>query len=168
MKQREPRRNVLIRARMRNGPSWADVNIRNISSRGLMVQATSSPPRGSYVELRRGRHAIVARVAWSSGPRFGLQTQDRLDVEAIVAEPDQSSVDYGKAKAADPTFERRTETRVSSRQEIERRAERSRLYARLGQFAGIGAIALVLVGGVVGAVLTVLPAPMAAVSSALQ
>src|SRR5690349_16447421 len=123
MKQREPRRNVLIRARMRNGPSWADVNIRNISSRGLMVQAASSPPRGSYVELRRGRHAIVARVAWSNGRRFGVQTQDRLDVDAIVAEPDQSSSDFRKAKAADPAFERRATPRAPTRAEIERRAE---------------------------------------------
>ena len=84
MKPREPRRNVVIQARMRSDGAWMDVCIRNISSRGFLLQAASPPPRGTYVEIFRGKHAVIGRVAWSKERRFGIHTQDRMNVDAII------------------------------------------------------------------------------------
>lgn len=81
----------MIRARMRAGASWGDACILNLSSRGMGLQAASPPGRGSYVELRRGRHVIVARVIWINGHRFGIRAQDSIPVDSVIAEPDLSA-----------------------------------------------------------------------------
>ena len=86
MKPREPRREVLIQARMRVGGLRYDVCIRNISSRGLLLQAATAPSRGTYVEIFVGPHTIVGRVVWQNSRRFGVQTQDRLNVSMVIAE----------------------------------------------------------------------------------
>lgn len=84
LKPREPRRNVLIDARMHMGATWRDVKVLNISSRGLLLRASSAPPRGSYTEIRRGLHVIQARVVWTDGERFGVTTQDRLTIDDLI------------------------------------------------------------------------------------
>lgn len=53
-----------------------DACILDLSSRGLMIHASETVPGGSYLELRRGRHVIVARVVWSRDRRAGLQAQE--------------------------------------------------------------------------------------------
>ena len=146
MKAREPRRKVLIRARMRVGGVWGDVTIRNISSRGLLVEAASPPTRGTYIDVRRGRHIIIARVAWTGDREFGVQTQDRLNVDAVIGEPRAAAVDFKVASAQDPTVERRTVPRTSVQAQIARRADASRLFARVFDFACLaGAAALMAV-----------------------
>ena len=75
---------------MRIGAAWRDACILDLSSRGLMIQAKEPPRGGTYIELRRGRHIIVARVMWTNGGRCGLRTQDPLAPEAIIAEPDDA------------------------------------------------------------------------------
>lgn len=67
VKPREERQKVMIKARMRTGVSWHDVCILNLSAHGVGLQAAEPPARGTYVEIRRGPHVIVARVAWSKG-----------------------------------------------------------------------------------------------------
>lgn len=141
MRPRERRIKVVLNGRMRLGVRWCDVSIRNISSRGLLVQAEAAPERGSYVEIRRGAHVIVARVAWSQGLQFGVQTQERLDVASIMAEPDLSKVNYKAALVANPAYERRSASRPADTAQA---AERSRLRARAWEWASIclaGAIA---------------------------
>ena len=81
---RDTRRKVLIRARMHtDGPS-ADVCIRDVSARGLLIQAGAAPPRGSYVEIVFDGYWIVGRVIWGKDRRFGVQARDRIDVHAIA------------------------------------------------------------------------------------
>lgn len=93
MKPREPRRKVLIRARMNTGGLWSDVCIVNVSTRGLGLQTSRPPPAGTFIEVRPGRQVIVAKVVWSNGHRFGVRTQDPLLVAAIVAGDAQSRDD---------------------------------------------------------------------------
>ena len=81
---RETRRKVLIRATMRAGGPRTDVCIRDISSRGMMVQMGAPPPRGTFVDLDCAGHQIVGLVIWRHDHRFGVQTRDRLNVHAIV------------------------------------------------------------------------------------
>lgn len=73
---------------MRVGSAWRDACILDLSSRGLMIQSNEPLPGGSYLELRRGRHIIIARVMWSRDRRYGLRAQDALPCEAIIAEED--------------------------------------------------------------------------------
>lgn len=140
MKPREPRVKVIIKARMRLDGVWADVCIRDISSRGLLLQAASAPSRNSYVEIYRGRHVIVARVVWTKDERFGVQTQDRLNIDAVIEEPDLSGIEFRKARAASPTFERRSAPRPPSADDLRWKAERSRHLSKAAEFACLGAL----------------------------
>lgn len=88
MKTREPRRTVLIDARLRQDCGWSDARILNISKRGLMVRAPKAPPRGSYIEICRGTHRIVARVVWVRHDRFGARAQDAIALDAIAGVKD--------------------------------------------------------------------------------
>jgi len=81
---RETRRKVLIRATMRAGGPRTDVCIRDISSRGMMVQTGAPPPRGTFVELDCAGHQIVGLVIWRKDHRFGVQTRDRINVHAVA------------------------------------------------------------------------------------
>lgn len=87
MRVREPRRRVMLPARMRRDGGWVDVSIRNLSSRGMMIHSDHAVERGTYVEVRRGAHAVIGRVMWRKDLTFGMHTQDRLDVDAIVERP---------------------------------------------------------------------------------
>jgi hypothetical protein len=151
---------------MRLNGVWKDVCVRNISSRGMLIQAASAPPRGTYVEVCRGRHLIVARVAWSREHRFGIQTQERLNLDAVLKEPDLSSVDYTERLKAQPTYERRSTPR-QSQAELRWRAERSRFFSKALEFACVGAMgasaALLMFDTVSGVLLK----PVAAMTAAL-
>lgn len=81
---RGPRRKVLIRARMRaNGPP-ADICIRDVSRRGMLLQSHAPPPRGTYVEIAQAGLPIVGQVVWSKERRFGISTRDIIDVAALI------------------------------------------------------------------------------------
>ena len=80
----------MLNARMRIGAAWRDARILDLSSRGLSIQASEKLRDGSYVEIRRGRHVIIARVMWTNDRRCGLYTQDLLPTDALIAEPDTS------------------------------------------------------------------------------
>lgn len=135
MKLREVRRRVLIPARMRVGVSWGDVSILDISSRGMLIQAIQAPPRGTYLEVRRGRHVIVARVVWTQDRKFGIFTQDRLSVEAIISEPDRSAPEARRPCDDAPPVERRVQQSSGDRH------ERSRAAARVIEFGVLGFVA---------------------------
>ncbi len=66
---------------MRVGASWSDTAILDLSSKGLLLHSPNAPPRGSYVEVRRGQHVIIARVVWTCGGHVGLRSQDNVLIE---------------------------------------------------------------------------------------
>ena len=84
-KAREERRTILPRVRLRADAGWSEVTIVNVSSRGLMFRCPSPPERGSFIEIRHRGASIVGRVAWSRGSRCGIRTQDRLDIQELLA-----------------------------------------------------------------------------------
>jgi hypothetical protein len=159
MKHRESRRKVMITARIRVGAVWQDASILNISTRGLMVQALRPPQRGAYVEIGRGRHVIVARVAWVEQHRVGLRSQDQLPVDAIIA-------GVGDVAADAPAGDRPVELRSVARS-TDVRQNVSRWRARAFEFACIGAMGVA--GSVVAfdAVVTMFNGPLHAVTDAL-
>ena len=160
MRPRETRQKVLIRARVKTGDGWHDACIVDLSRRGAGLQAASAPPRGTYVEVRRGFHVIVARVVWSRGHRFGVATQDDLPVDSIAVD------------RAPPAKTRSFEGRSADRRLLPRaareRAETSRRWGQRLQFLTAvlgGAVAAMIAGAEVRETLA---APLADVSAALD
>lgn len=94
MRTREPRRNVLLKARMRQDRSWTDVTIRNVSARGMLLCSEDPPERGAYIEICGPAATLVGRVAWVRNGYFGVRTQDRIDVD--------SALSGGKWRQVDP------------------------------------------------------------------
>lgn len=121
---------------------WMDACILNLSRRGMLVRAPKAPARGSYLEICRGAHVIVARVIWSTPDRFGVQTQDAVPAEELIRDPAGSSP---PAKQAETGFsERRTQSRPrEERDEASRRKGRS---MEFGALIAVGAIAALLIG----------------------
>src|SRR3954466_7284207 len=105
-KPRELRRRVVLPARMRIGSAWSDACILNISTRGLLIHTSSAMPSSGVVELRRGEHVIVARVAWREGSRAGLCAEERVPVEEIMTLSQATALQL--TAAGTPPAERRT------------------------------------------------------------
>ena len=159
LKTRSPRQKVLITTRMRVSAGWTDACILNISARGLMIQAASpSPARGSYVEIRRGARIIIGRVMWSEQRRFGLATQDQLDVESIIALPGGDPDSPPSSPAVTAGFERRSAVRRHATV-----FERSRQWSSAFEFVCIAVFGAAGCMLAFGAMTQVFVAPMAAV-----
>jgi hypothetical protein len=124
LRKREERRKVLLRVRLRSDTGWSDVLVRNISRRGMLISADPSLKPGAYIEIRRARYTIVARVVWSSGNSFGLRTQDPIDVDgliAVAAIEQAGGADTATARSqpeAPRTHERRAVKRVEHARQI--------------------------------------------------
>ena len=145
---------------MRTGAVWHEVCIVNLSSRGLGIQAADPPLRGTYVEICRGRHVIVARVMWTKGHRAGLQSQDLIFVqglihEAITAKPEPR---YDGARPV----ERRHRARTAAQ-----RHEDSRIAARAAEFAFIAFLGIGMGVLGLGVIEQALAQPLAEIRAAL-
>ena len=158
MKPRENRQKVMIKARMLDGAVWHDICILNCSPHGLGIQSASAPPRGSYVEIRRGRQSIVARVAWSKGHRAGLRSQDPIFIAALV-----SGNDAAPPPTSDGFVERRLQPRAPARSHSD-----SRLAGRAMEYACFAIIAVAVGLAGLSAVSQALARPMEAVNAALK
>lgn len=139
---REERITVLIPSRMRNGSQWSDVIIHNVSSRGLMAGCDQCPAIGSYVEIRRGTITIVGRVQWSKARFFGIRTQDRLSVQALIDEPRLAH--RPNRAPSEGGEDRRAERRLAHEANQARRMERSRSFASMFQYVAIALVGLTL------------------------
>jgi hypothetical protein len=127
----------MISARLRDGSGWTDARILNMSARGMLLNARSTPEQGSYIEVCKGPHRMVGRVVWVRQDRFGICTQDTVPLDAITA---------GKAPAAATVVAEERQAAPPSRSATER-LERSRSRARAMQFlflASFGAAAAAL------------------------
>lgn len=138
LKPREPRHKALITARIRYGSAWGDVCLLNVSSRGALVQAPVPPPKGSYIEVRRGSQIIVARVMWAEQHRFGIYSQDPIAVDDLIS---------GRAPTAHKLCDKKQDgddRRRSPRTlTVGERHEQSRLKARSAEFFCLGAAATI-------------------------
>ena len=153
---RDERRKLLVRGRMRCDRGWRDVCILNVSSRGLGLACDQPPPRGTYVEFRRGPFTLVAKVAWSKGHRFGVSTQGMVPGHMLLAD-----VAAAPVESAGANVERRARPRPRAT------AERGRLAGRLVEYgAGVG-VALMLATALVEMVGAMFGVPMRAVGLAL-
>ena len=166
MKPRETRHKVLIQARMRIGNKWCDVCIRDVSSRGLLVQTAMPPARGTYIEIFKAGHIIVGRVVWSNDRRFGIHTQERMDISTMTGAPKSNS--EPPATPAVTAVERRCDTNRLTAAHLANQAERSRRISAVFEFGCVVAC------GAAGAILTasivreILIGPLETISQQLQ
>jgi hypothetical protein len=168
MIHREPRLKVLIQARMRVEAGRADICIRDISSRGLLLQANRPPPHGTYIEILLPTCTVVARVVWAKDRRFGVATREPINVSAIINRT--SPVNSGASKASitnshdSMPFHRQTLTAA----EVRERADRSRrLSARL-EFVAVAAFAAGAAVFMARAIYETLSPTFAAVSASVE
>jgi hypothetical protein len=160
LKPRENREKVMVRARMRVDASWQDVCILNVSLHGLGIQAAQPPGRGSYVEIRRGTHVIIARIAWARGHRAGLRSQDPIFIQPLIREQ--------PAPAASPAGLQPPAERRHSARPPQEAHQSSRQLARATEFACFGVVACALGVGAFGAVEAALAKPLQQISLALR
>jgi hypothetical protein len=162
-RSREQRATAFLNARMRADDGWSDVTICNVSSRGLMAKRGSSPAKGSYVEIWHQNVCVVGHVRWSQGGRFGIRSQDKIDISALL----------NSAQARRPVagVERRSGSRplpISKAQpDVAAKAEASRTIARVSEWAAVAIVGAVIAGALVTAVGAALKEPMQQIQSAL-
>jgi hypothetical protein len=147
----------MLSARLRQEHGWSDANILNVSSRGLMLHGSVRPPRGSYLEIRRGSCVIVGRVVWIELSRFGIRTQNRIPVDALIS----SGVAAAPDNRASPVTDRRTKPRSEG---LEWRYVRSSDRGRAMQFAAIAAAGFLVSLFIFRTAGEALAAPLATVS----
>lgn len=152
---RDPRCKVLIRATMRADGPRTDVCIRDVSSRGMMIQAGAPPSRGTYVELDWGGHQVVGLVVWRKARRFGIRTRDRMNVHALA----------GRASPAIPAAPRRAGG--SAPAAARGGAGANRMLAGRMEFAVVAIFAAALVAALGISVFQALARPFGAVSTVL-
>jgi hypothetical protein len=148
----------MLRARMRAPFGWTDACILNVSSRGLLINASTAgaAAAGTKVELWHGEQVIVAEVVWRKGTRAGLRTDERVPVEEIMA--------LSKAPALQLTA---GEWPLQDRRKRPRSHEENRLRSRAIEFAGTVAIAACLAVGAFAMVEQAFARPLAVVERAL-
>lgn len=145
----------MIAARLHDGRGWYDANVLNISARGLMLQVAEPPPRGAYIEIRRGAHVIVGRVIWTTADRFGARAQDRLEIDSLIA--NSSTARQVTQAAPDVPFERRTQPRPDH---LQWRHARNQQKGRALQFAVIVGFSFALAACAYTAVADTLSRPL--------
>lgn len=163
LKQREPRQAVSLGARLREYGAWSDIQIANISSRGLMGKASNPPQKGSYIELRRHAQVIVGRVVWQQGECFGVVCQDRIDIDSL-----KGSV--GSQRKQAQSDQRKISRNVAAPMTMlsaEMRVEQSRHLASAFDFLIISLAAVTAAVLIVDAAQNAFSTPMDAVSTAL-
>ncbi|MDR6788091.1 hypothetical protein J2Y58_001449 [Sphingomonas sp. BE138] len=165
---REERITVLIPSRMRVESQWCDVVIHNVSSRGLMAGCDTPPAVGSYVEIRRGTIVIVGRVQWNKGRFFGMRSQDRLSVKALIDEPRLASRPARSNDSGNAEQDRRAERRLAHEAQMARQVERSRSFASMFQFLVLVLVGLTLAGIAAHSVYGMLSAPAQQIEAALK
>ena len=148
---------MLIQARMRIDGKCTDVQVRNISSRGLLVQSREPPQRGSYIEIFKARHTIVARVVWTGNQQFGIHTSERLDVGALI----------GEAAPARPAIPPDAPVRSLTAERVTQRLKRSRRISTAVEFGSIVACGVIAAVIMVSAVYETLSRPFQNVSRSL-
>ena len=83
---RPQRRITFVKAKLRKGEGWQDVQIGNVSSTGLLVRLADPPERGQQVEIRRRGWRVTGEVVWRSRSRIGVRSHEAIDVEELLSE----------------------------------------------------------------------------------
>jgi hypothetical protein len=67
-----------------DGHAWP-VALRNMSSKGALIEAEAGFIIGSQIVFRRSFAAIESTVVWRRGGRFGIRFEQELNAEEVTA-----------------------------------------------------------------------------------
>ena len=134
-RQREPRKPVRVPVRLKDDAGWSDAQILNVSDRGLMAMCAEPPPRGSFVEIRRGGYVMVGHVAWTADDRFGARVRERIVLDDLLR-----PVTPGRT-APRPGAECEVRVRTPRKPTVQERAAASARFARAFDFAAVAIVA---------------------------
>lgn len=70
--RREQRTSLFVMATIYSAAGSAPVKIRDMSSRGALIEGAVIPPAGTEVRICRGSLSVISQVAWSKEGRAGL------------------------------------------------------------------------------------------------
>ncbi len=161
LKEREMRQTVHLKARLHWDAGWFDATIRNVSTRGLMMETLDPPPKGTFVEIRRGSCCIIGQVRWVHGARFGIRSQDRINARALMEEP------QGKPQSGDRRAEPRDTAAPRPQVTTASRHEQSRQLSRLIEWSALGIAVLIGAAVLTSQVSAILSRPLEQVRLAL-
>jgi hypothetical protein len=80
----EGRSNVFLTASLDTEAGACTVRIRNIASRGVLVEGTRLPPVGARVRLVRGELSATGELAWDGAGQAGINFHEPIDVGSWV------------------------------------------------------------------------------------
>ena len=99
--QRQAKRaRVLLSGKLQTPFGEVDARLRDISSKGALVECAKVPPVGCEVVFSRGQTVVPARAAWTGAGRVGLEFHYPIDENEVL-------VQLKKAPAAPPPRFRR-------------------------------------------------------------
>ena len=78
------RSNVFLGATLHTAGKSTPVRVRNLSSRGALLEGTDIPGEGAEVELQRGSLAVCGKVAWVGGSQRGIRFDKDIEVARWV------------------------------------------------------------------------------------
>ena len=80
----EGRSNVFLTATLNGGGTAIPVRIRNIATRGVLVEAPALPPVGTRITLTRGQLRAAGELTWDGAGQAGISFHQPIQVETWV------------------------------------------------------------------------------------
>lgn len=83
-KRKAKRARVLLAAKLQTSAGVIEARLRDLSRKGALVECNDVPAVGSEVVFTRGSTIVPARVAWTGGPRVGLEFLHMIDESEVL------------------------------------------------------------------------------------
>jgi PilZ domain-containing protein len=85
-KRKTKRARVLLAAKLSTPNGVIEARLRDLSRKGALVECKDVPAVGSEVVFTRGATTVPARVAWTGGPRVGLEFLHMIDESEVLVQ----------------------------------------------------------------------------------
>jgi hypothetical protein len=76
----EGRSNVFLAVSLKAGERIIPVRVRNIASKGMLVEGIELPPIGTRVTLVRGHLSVAGQLAWGDAGQGGINLDEPINV----------------------------------------------------------------------------------------
>lgn len=96
------RARVLLAAKLDTPFGEVDARLRDLSSKGALLECNPVPPVGAEVVFRRGPVSVPARVAWAATGRVGLEFTYMIDENEVLVQMKRSSNGSGQQRFRRP------------------------------------------------------------------
>lgn len=84
--RRSGRSPVLLSAKVEFGNSELPVILRNLSSRGALIEGKQLPPEGAIAMFKRNQLSVPGRIVWVEGRFAGLAFNRELERDELLRE----------------------------------------------------------------------------------